>query len=61
MTVVGLCYKRELTGNCDICNRQAPILYIFLIPNFNPILVCEECMYNMCRKMGIRPQKGDAE
>ena len=59
--VVGTYYRKEITGNCDICNGEANPLYIFLIPNFNPILVCEKCMFNMCRRLGIRPQKGDSE
>jgi hypothetical protein len=61
MTYVAYYYRRGITGNCDICNREANPLYIFLIPNFKPILVCESCMINMCRRLGLRPQKGDEE
>ena len=61
MTRIGVFYHKDFAGKCDICERVVSECYIFIVSEFKPILVCYTCLTNICKKMGITPQKGDSE
>jgi hypothetical protein len=54
-------YSKYATGDCEICEREEVRLFLLIIEGLKPIMVCSTCVMNICNKLGLEVEDGDAK